>query len=771
MNENNAISFASMATMETENITNETRLTRLQAIVVEILNDLLRAPTEETDCSIDRAIGRLGGYCLRDRAYVFVNGEGFTTNTHEWCAPGIEAAIDQLQELPWELYGPIYHTLNAGETFHVPDVSALEEGSPTRVILESQEIRSILMVPMQWEGRFFGILGFDGVQNSHAFLPGEIYLLRSVADVICSVLTRRSSERARQAAQQALESEQAFLQSVLTTSAMGVLVLDGNGIITFANDAATDLLGIAQSKLHGMPHHALHATMVPLDESSQATDGTPATGGTATQAHIPSLNPGATPFAEILRHGQPVADARFALHRPAGPRYCAVHAAPVDSGHKQARVVYALVDVTEQVLAEAARAAALEEARSANMAKTRFLARMSHEMRTPLNGVLGIADVLRRLIDDPDQKRMLGVMHASGTLLLSIINDLLDMSKIEADQLAIEQIPFDLAEIADRIEAVHTLRAAEKQLSFGVTLSSRQRTRRMGDPHRLLQILHNVISNAVKFTSQGTIQVSIDCSQPDSIALEVVDTGIGMTPEEQQHVFEEFGQADTAIARKFGGTGLGMPIVKRLVELMAGDITFSSESGKGTRVSITLPLRALAETTNTVSAPALVNDGRLQGLRVLAADDNRTNRMILGAMMGQLGISAVLTADGPSALKAYENEDFDAVILDISMPEMDGITVLKKLRKREAMAAEQGSEPRRHLPILAFTANAMDHQVAAYLQAGFDDCLTKPLQLDRLRSALAALIEPADGPAASQAAPEAVSSGTDSLPAALRGFG
>ena len=707
--------------LEEDQITNETRLTRLQAIVVEILSDLLRATTDETDQAINRAIARLGTYCLRDRAYVFVNGEGSTSNTHEWCADDIEPAIDQLQELPWELYGPIYGTLNAGETFHVPDVAALDPDSPTRAILESQEIRSILMVPMQWEGRFFGILGFDGVENTHAFLPGEIYLLRSVADVICANLTRRNSELARREAQEALQSERAFLQSILTTSAMGLIVLNGEGQVTFANEAACALLEVPGKRLFGMSHTELQKQMTPDDAQPEAD------------------SPPTTPFTSVLRDGVAVSGVRISLPGRSGPRYCAIHAAEVGFGHSEARVVYAMVDVTEQERAEAARSAALEEARRANSAKTRFLARMSHEMRTPLNGVLGIADVLNRLIQDPDQKRMIEVMHASGSLLLNIINDLLDMSKIEAEQLTIEQIPFDLAEVAERIEAVHTLKAAEKKLSFGMTVSPNGLMHRQGDPHRLLQIMHNVISNAIKFTQEGAINITIDCSLPDEISVEVTDTGIGMSPEQQRHVFEEFGQADSDIARKFGGTGLGMPIAQQLARLMGGGIEVRSRPGEGTSVRIDLPLPACdacAEKADSMTAPD--SDESFHGLRILAADDNRTNRMILGAMMGQLGITAVLCADGPSALKTFDTESFDAVILDISMPEMDGLAVLKTMRQRETMPPPDGVRRPPHLPILAFTANAMAHQIANYLQAGFDDCLTKPLHLERLRAALAA---------------------------------
>lgn len=723
--------MTAMPTMETENITNETRLTRIQAIVVEILNELLRAPIEETDAAINRAITRLGTYCLRDRAYVFVNGEKCTSNTHEWCAAGIEPAIEQLQDLPWELYGPMYEPLAAGQTFHVPDVSTLEAGSSMRETLEAQEIRSILVVPMHWDGRFYGFLGFDGVENTHSFLPGEIYLLRSVADVICSVLTRRDSDRARRQAQEALAGERAFLESILTTSAMGLVVMDDEGAISFANAAAAGLLGVSADRLQGMRHSALQGLLEPIDTTIAGADQPGKAGaGPATPQPVAE-----TPFNRVMRDGVAIGDIRFALRRGgAATRYCAVHAAPVRGERKDARIVYALLDVTDQVLAERARETALEEARRANLAKSQFLAKMSHEMRTPLNGVIGIAEMLSRTVDEPDQRRMVQTMHESGSLLLNIINDLLDMSKIEADRLIIEQIPFDLSELARRVEAVHTLKAAEKGLSFAVTLDSEDGVHRLGDPNRLLQIMHNVIGNAVKFTPSGAVRVQIDCSDPARVQIRVSDTGIGMSVEQQARLFEDFGQADGSIARNFGGTGLGMPIVRRLIEMMDGTIAIASAPGEVTQVTILLPLETTHEAMELPGTPAPAAHD-LNGLRVLAADDNRTNLMILGAMLGQLGVASTLVTNGPAALDAFEGDQFDAIILDISMPEMDGIEVLREIRKRE-----YGSG--RRVPVLAFTANAMSHQVEAYMQAGFDHCLTKPLQIDRLRSALGSSVAP-----------------------------
>ncbi|WP_333828127.1 ATP-binding protein [Pararhodobacter sp.] len=709
--------------MQTENITNETRLTRIQALVVEILNDLLRAPIEQIDVSINRAIERIGAYCKRDRSYVFVNAGAVTSNTHEWCAPGIQPQIEHLKDLPLSLYGPMAEPLENGVPFHVPDVTALPESSSVRELLEGQAIRSILVVPMRADGTFYGFIGFDGVHNTHDFLPGELYLLQSVADVICSVLQRRESDRAVRAVQVELDNERAFLSSILSTSAMGILVLDRQGVIRFANDAAEQVLGTTRARMIGQHHD--EAEWFALGEDGLRPDA------------------GNSPFERVLASGQPLADTRFTLRSPSGTRYCSVHAAPVPGGNlHDARVVYAVLDVTDQVHAERAREAALDEARRANAAKTQFLAKMSHEMRTPLNGVLGIAEVLERLITDPDQARMVKVMHDSGTLLLNIINDLLDMSKIEADQLAIEQVPFSVPELAQRIETVHTLKASEKQLSFGVAVQGDAGAKRLGDPHRILQILHNVIGNAIKFTETGSVRVEMDCTDADQILIEVRDTGIGMTHEQQVHVFEEFGQADGSIARKFGGTGLGMPIAKRLVNMMGGTIGFQSQLGIGTQVTITLPLpRLTAAEGEQARKPVADSHYDLSGLRVLAADDNRTNRMILGAMMGQLGMSSVLVADGPAALEAYEKEPFDAVILDISMPEMDGVMVLKELRAREAKKVMRGKgKADERLPILAFSANAMSHQVEAYMAAGFDDCLTKPLQLERLRSAVGTLV-------------------------------
>jgi len=322
---------------------------------------------------------------------------------------------------------------------------------------------------------------------------------------------------------------------------------------------------------------------------------------------------------------------------------------------------------------------------------------------------------------------------------MGIINDLLDMSKIEADALELEAVPFLLSDLARRTEEVHTLRAAEKGLSFSVRIEDPIDAPRLGDPQRLTQILHNLISNAVKFTQQGYVNVwlsALDCAM---IQICVEDSGIGMTPAQLERVFAPFSQADSSISRRFGGTGLGMSIVKRLVEMMDGTIELDSTEGQGTRITIKLPLPVYAAEDAT-GKPQPPKDGEgiekitLPPLSILVADDNRTNQMILGIMLGQIGAQATMADDGLSALEIYKQGKFDVLVLDISMPGMDGVTLLNAIRTEESLLGL----PR--TPALAFTANAMSHQVAAYRAAGFDDCLTKPLRREDLVLALSRLV-------------------------------
>ncbi len=369
---------------------------------------------------------------------------------------------------------------------------------------------------------------------------------------------------------------------------------------------------------------------------------------------------------------------------------------------------------------------AKEKAEEANRAKTVFLANMSHEIRTPLNGILGMAELLAEELHDPWQHEMVESVRDSGKSLLRILNDLLDMAKIEAGKMALAESPFVPGALMARLEPVYAELARRKDLTFRIEAGEGSAGRRLGDELRLSQILHNLLSNAVKFTETGSVTLRYAAPTGQPVTIDVVDTGIGMDAEEQARVFERFEQADGTTTRRFGGTGLGMSIVSSLVQLMDGTLSVESAHGQGTCVRISLPLSEVSE-DQVAPEPERMRANiaqPLSGLRLLAADDNATNRMLLNMMLTRAGAEVALVADGREALAAWCDapERFDAVLLDISMPRMDGMTALRHIRT----AALDRGLPRP--PAMAITANAMPEQITEMRRAGFDAHVPKPFQ-------------------------------------------
>ena len=374
---------------------------------------------------------------------------------------------------------------------------------------------------------------------------------------------------------------------------------------------------------------------------------------------------------------------------------------------------------------------ARRQAEAANSAKTEFLANMSHEIRTPLNAVLGMVQVMEREPLGTLQRQRLGVIGASGRALLGTLDAILDVTKIEAGKVEIEPHPFDLEQVVDLAAAAYVALAEEKGVELRLDIEPAASGGWIGDGARLGQVLSNLLSNAVKFTSAGAIRLAVQ-AQAGGLRFTVADTGIGIPADKLETVFDKFTQADASTTRRFGGTGLGLAICDEFVRLMGGRLDLTSVEGVGSTFAFELPLARAAAPAEAERAgePA----AQRETLRILAAEDNPTNRMILSALLEPLGAQLTLVGDGRQAVEALEADRFDLVLMDIQMPVMGGVEAVWKIREAERARGATAT------PILAVTANVMPRQLDQYAEAGMDGVVAKPIDARTLFESIEAVL-------------------------------
>ncbi|MEO5364099.1 MAG: ATP-binding protein, partial [Magnetococcus sp. DMHC-8] len=505
---------------------------------------------------------------------------------------------------------------------------------------------------------------------------------------------------ARKREEAVLKESETRLREIAATLAEGLLVIDGQERITFINPTALALLGWDESAVIGREVHALLHTddrLCPV-------------------AHCP--------IRAVMETGQIVNREEMwfrCRHGHALP--VRVVASPIVRGGAVQGVVVAFRDITERKRIEEHLRQAKEQAEQAARAKGEFLAAMSHEIRTPMNVVLGMSEMLLETDLDPVQRRFAQIMHHSGKALLGVINDVLDFSRIEAGGITLAEIAFSPRQVVEETARLMQIAAEEKGLLLEVDLSDDLPAAVMGDDGRIRQVLINLLGNSIKFTHQGRVGVGLarHPDEADFLLYRVVDTGIGIAPDQIGQVFERFTQADAGITRQYGGTGLGLTIARHLVALMGGRIWVVSQVGQGSQFFFMLPLRP----ATLPAAPAWVESSVATGtrsLRILLAEDVEENQVLFEAYLTQTPHRLVMVNDGLEAIARVQEATFDVVVMDVQMPKMDGYTATRWIRQWEQ---ETGRAP---VPVIALSAHAMEGEMERSRQAGCTQYLSKPIR-------------------------------------------
>lgn len=664
---------------------------KLREALTEIASTYINLDPKDVSNTIFTSLKKMGLFVNADRAYIFDYNftNGTTSNTYEWCNNNVSSEINNLQDIPISYFPQWIEEHKKGQPFYIPNVGKLndEKDRELKQILESQNIKSLITIPMLDGKELVGFVGFDSVIQHYDYSDREKKLLFLFGQMLINIKNRQKWDY-----QLRLQEEK--YRNIIANMNLGLLEVDLEDTIIYANQSFCEMSAYTLSELKGKKAAELF-----VPEKHQAVIKEKA------QKRKESVSDG----YEIE-----IRDKNGVTH------YWLISGAPNynDKGQFIGSIGIHL-DITDQKNLERELAKAKLSAEAAAKAKELFLANMSHEIRTPLNVITGMIRQLAKENLSDHQHFYVKQAESSAKHLLTILNNVLDIAKIESGDMEIVKTPFSPGALAHNVHSIMYSQVKDKNLDFDLVINPEVKQVLRGDEIRLRQVLINLIGNAIKFTDKGFITLKLDAlnttTEQQIIRFEVSDSGIGMSPEFVNRIFDKFSQEQNKANRRYEGTGLGMAISHDLVKLMGGDLKVKSKKDEGTTFSFDLIL-SIEDSKNLIVQNSVIKKGAFLGKRILLAEDNEMNRFIAIQHLEFLGFEITEAENGLIATELVKTGAFDLILMDIQMPVMDGVEATVFIRK----------ELKNTTPIIALTANAFKHDINLYLKKGMNDFITKP---------------------------------------------
>ena len=670
---------------------------KMQDILIRISTIYININLDKVKEVIQDSLKELAEFVGADRAYIFDYDftDNTTSNTHEWCSEGIIPEIDQLQKMPLDDLPYFYGKHKQGEELCINDVNELVENGTGSLKegLEMQGIKSLISIPMMTSGKLIGFVGFDSIKQKHIYTDKEKNLLEVFSQMLVNITERKRSESF-------LMLQEEKYRNIISNMNLGIIEVDKDENILYANQSFSNISGYSIDELLSMKTDTFFTTP---EQSNILAD------------KLKVREKGISDSYELV-----------VKNKKGEQRWWFVSGAPnYDDNNELKGSIGIHLDITEQKLLEKELEKALIKAEQATKAQEMFLANMSHEIRTPLNVIIGMVRELNKEQLNDRQRGFLKHSETSTLHLLTIVNNILDMSKIQAGEFELDLREFSIASVAADVNSILHSRATDKRLDFRLNISKELKPALIGDPGRLRQILINLLGNAIKFTDAGHVELNVTVinttSDNQQLLFEVIDSGIGISADFLHKLFDKFTQEESSSNRRYEGSGLGMSITKELVQLMGGNIEAKSKKGLGTQIRFELNLPVGDETKLAVQT-IKISKNSFEGIKILLVEDNEMNRFIALQSLKITGCQITEATNGLEAIEKLKEDAFDIILMDIQMPKMNGVEATEFIRL----------ELNKEIPIIALTANAFKNDIDLYLSIGMTDYLIKPYKEEDL---------------------------------------